>query len=61
MDEKPLFFNMIPNKNIENKGNKSIIIKTKNQEKYRIQALFILLQMEINPFFLIFKEKQILK
>ena len=36
LDETPLFLNMPPNKTATNKGNKSVVIRTINQEKIRI-------------------------
>ena len=39
IDETPIFFNMYPNKTIAKKGNKSILIKTCSQEKYRVSLI----------------------
>ena len=39
MDETPLFLNMPPNKTVTNKGNKSVVIRTTNQEKIRITCM----------------------
>ncbi len=39
MDEAPLTLNMRPNYIISEKGKKSIIIRSKNHKKYRINVL----------------------
>ena len=39
MDETPLFLNMSPNKTVTYKGNKSVVIRTTNQEKIRITCI----------------------
>ena len=41
MDETPLFLNMPPNNTVTNKGNKSVVIRTTNQEKIRITCMFL--------------------
>jgi hypothetical protein len=58
MDETPIFFNMIPSNTIIYKNNKSILIKTQNQDKCRIS---VLLTITANgnklPPYIIFKAK----
>lgn len=36
MDETPLYLNILPNKIISQKGEKNVVVRTKNQEKIRI-------------------------
>ena len=49
MDETPIFFNMYPNKTIAKKGNKTILIKTQSQEKWRSVILCITVDGEKLP------------
>ena len=59
MDETPIFFNKYPNKTFAKKSNKSILIKTKSQEKCRVSVILsITADGNKLPPFLIFKAKE---
>ena len=58
MDETPLFFNMVPNKTITQKGDKSVVIRTQNQEKLRITCILSICGGGVKfPPYIIFKSK----
>ena len=58
MDETPVFFNMVPSKTVAYKGQKSILIKTQDQEKCRITVLLTITAAGGKlPPYIIFKAK----
>lgn len=62
MDETPVFFDLVPNKTVEKKGSKSVIVRTSNSDKRHVTiVLAVTASGKILPTMIIFKGKRKLK
>ena len=62
MDETPVFFDLVPNKTVEQQGNKSVIIRTSGSDKRHVTVILsVSASGDVLPTFVIFKGKRALK